>query len=77
MSFLILNTEVHYHGRVSQKATTAMAKIKAKFNALGLSQGAATCPFRQFFLTPKLKFSRQITYQLLLRKVTSSKNTKM
>ena len=37
-------------------ATTVMPKIKAKFNALGLSQKATTCSFRQFFLAPDVKF---------------------
>ena len=42
----LLATEEHYPGRVSQRATTVMPKIKAKFNALGLSQRTGTCPFR-------------------------------
>ena len=56
MSYFILDIEDHYPRRVSQRATAVMTKIKAKFNAFGLSQKAATCPFRQFFLAPELKF---------------------
>ena len=73
----MLATEEHYFRRVSQKATAMMPKIKAKFNALGLSQKATTCPFRQFFLAPNLKFSGQIIHQLLLRKVKSSNKTEI
>ena len=72
MSTLIVATEEHYLGRVSQSAAVVMPKIKAKFNALGLNQKAATSPFRQFFLTLDLKFFGQLIHQLLLRKVSSS-----
>ena len=58
MSSLILATEDHYPGRVSQSATAVMDKIKAKFNTLGLSQKATTCLFRQF----DLKFVGQIIH---------------
>ena len=77
MSSLILAIEDHYLGRVSQRATTVMANIKAKFNALGLSQRVTICPFKQFFIAPDLKFSGQIIHQLLLRKVRSSNNNEM
>ena len=77
MSFFIFDIDDHYPGRVSQRATAAMARIKTKFNALGLSQRVTTCPFRQFFLALELKFSGQIIHQLLLRKVRSSNNIEM
>ena len=77
MSILILVTDEHYPDRVLQRATVVMPKIKAKLNALGLSQRAATCPFRRFFLAPNLKFSGVLIHQLLLRKVRSSDNSEM
>ena len=66
-----------YSIRVSQRENVVTPKIKAKFNALGLSQRATTCPFRQFFLAPVLKFFGQLIHQLLLRKVRSSDNGEM
>ena len=74
MFTLIIPTEEHYLGRVLQRATIVMYRIKAKFNAVDLSQKAATCPFRQFFLAPDVKFSGVLIHQLLLRKVTSNDN---
>ena len=65
MSSLTLATDEHYPGRVSQRTIAVMSKIKAKFNALGLSQRTTTCPFRQFFLAPDLKFFEQ-TYSSAL-----------
>ena len=58
MSYLILDTEDHYPERVSQMASTALAKIKTRFNAVGFREKVETCSFRQFFLAPELKFSR-------------------
>ena len=69
---MIVATEEHYPVRVPQRATVVMPKIKAKFNTLGLSQRAATCSFREFFLVPDVKFSGILIHYLFLRKVTSS-----
>ena len=63
--------------RVSQRATVVMPKIKLKFNAVGLSQRVASCPFRQFFLAPDVKLSGILLHQLLLRKITSNDNNEM
>ena len=57
MSILIVATAEHYPGKVSQRATTVMSKIKTKFHVLGLNERAANCPFKQFFLAPDVKFS--------------------
>ena len=77
MFTLIIATEEYYPRTVSQRATIIMSKIKAKFNAFGLSQKAATCPFRQFCLAHDVKFSGVLIHQLLLRKVTSSDNNEL
>ena len=57
MSRLIVPIEEQYPGSVSQRETTVMPKIKAKFHALGLNERAANCPFQQFFIEPDEKFS--------------------
>ena len=49
----------------------------AKFNAISLRERAETCPFRQFFLAPELKFSGQIIHKLLLKKVMSNNKIEM
>ena len=73
MSHLILDNDDHYPGRdhylgrVSQRASAALANIKVKFNTVGLRERAETYPFRQFLLATKLKFSRQIIHQYLGR----------
>ena len=77
MSRLIVAIEEHYLRRVSQRATTIMPKIKAKFEALGLNERAINCPFKQFFLVPDVKFSRVLIHQLLLRKVKSKESNEM
>ena len=57
MSILIVATDEHYPGRISQRETTVMPKIKVKFHTLGLNEKAANCPFKKFFLAPDVKFS--------------------
>ena len=77
MSTLIVAIEEHYPGRVSQRTTTVMPKIKEKFHALGLNERAANCPFKQFFFAPNVKFSRIFIHQLLLRKIKSKESNEM
>ena len=77
MLHLILDTNDRYLGRVYQTESAALAKIKAKFNAVGLRERTETCPFRQFFLASELKFSGQIIHKLLLRKVRSNNKIEM
>ena len=76
-SILIVATKEHSPGRVSQRETTVMAKIKEKFLALGLNERAVNCPFKQFFLAPDVKFSGVFIHQLLLRKVKSKESNEM
>ena len=73
---MIMTIEVHYPGRVSQRVTTVMPKIKAKFHTLGLIEKAANYPFKQFFIAPDVKFYRVLIHQLLLKKVKSRKGMK-
>ena len=54
-----------------------MPIIKAKFQALGLSERATNCPFKQFFIAHDLKFSRILIHQLLLRKVKVKERNEM
>ena len=77
MSHLILPTEDHYPRMVSQRAIATLANIKAKFNAIGLSEKVENCLFKQFSLAFERKFLGQIIHQLLLRKFRSSNNTEM
>ena len=77
MSRLTVPIEEQYLRKVSQRTTTVMPKIKAKFHALGLSERVANCPFKQFFLAPDINFSKVLIHQLLLRKVKSKKRNKM
>ena len=74
---LIVDIDDQYPRRVSQRASAALAKIKAKFNAVGLKERAKTCPFRKFFFASELKFFGQIIHQLLPRKVRSNNKTEM
>ena len=66
---MIVATKEHYLRRVSQRITTVMPKIKAKFHALGLNKRSANCPFKQFFFVPDVRFFGVLIHHLLLRKV--------
>ena len=74
---MIVATEDHYCGRVSQRAITIMPKIKAKFHALVLNERDANCSFKQFFLALDVKFFGIFIHQLLLRKVKSKESNKI
>ena len=71
MSRLIVPVEDHYIGRVTWRGHLALSNIKSKFQDLQLLERARTCPFKQFFEVPALRFSGVLIHQLLLKKIKS------
>ena len=70
LNFLLVDDD-HYTSRVTWRGHLALNNIKSKFQDPQFLERARTCPFKQLFEAPALRFSGVIIHQLLLRKIKS------
>ena len=73
----IVPVKDHFLARVTYRGTSALKKIKKKFEESGLIERVKETPFRQFFEAEDLKFSGALYHSMMLHKTICFKDSEV